>query len=381
MVKLSLIVSLLLLLNVYSVWSTEMRNNIVKLLNQSEYCVLNDSTIREKTSDDLLFVINDTGSWLMVTNGSNLFMIMFSINKSNCEDPDGTYNPNIAIYAVQTSIHAIMILVTTCVIVLHLYFKELQTVFGILIILFCIFNNVYFLVTFVHNRYQFTHKVNDSGEVCAVLLYLRGILNSLAQFTRLTILFQFAYLMYNAYKVRSGTDNKMILKYAIFIISITTMYSVMVISYDMAATKTAFRTYNGYCAAKFHSEGASFAILIIQLVSILIMQTVVFAIGMVLYYLVNKRCCEFRSSDTRVCLTLGSTAGLNTFLLVVVQFAGGGSDIGFLSSSTGTCIQISILLIIFLTSTKVKTAISSVIISSDNTTNNSVKSTHTNVNS
>ena len=41
-------------------------------------------------SDDLLFVINDTGSWLMVTNGSNLFMIMFSINKSNCEHPDGT---------------------------------------------------------------------------------------------------------------------------------------------------------------------------------------------------------------------------------------------------------------------------------------------------
>jgi len=376
-------VSLLLLIGVNSIWSTELLINSsnVKLLNQVEYCVVNDSTIREKTGDGFLIVIKDTGGWLVVTNGSNLFMIMFSLNKSNCEDPDGIYNPNIAIYAIQTSIHAIIILVTTCIIVLHLYIKELQTVSGILIVLFCIFVIVYFLITLVHNRYQFTHKVNDSGAVCAVLLYLRGILNSLAQFTRLTILFQFAYLMYNAYKVRSGTDNKMILKYIIFIISMTIIYSVMVIPYDIAVAKTAFSTYNGYCAAKFHSEGASFAILIIQLVSILVMQTVVFAIGMVLYYLVNKRCCEFRSSDTRVCLTLGSTAGLNTFLLVVVQFAGGGSDIGFLSSSTGTCIQISILLIIFLTSTKVKAVISSVILSSDNTTNNSVKSMHTNVNS
>ena len=117
--------------------------------------------------------------------------------------------------------------------------------------------------------------------MCAVLIYLRLILNSLVQFTRLAILFQFAYLMYNAYKVRSGTDNKMILKYIIFIISMTIIYSVMVISYDIAVAKAAFSTYNGYCAAKFHTEDASFAILIIQLVSILVIQTVVFAIGMV----------------------------------------------------------------------------------------------------
>jgi len=376
-------VSWLLLISVNSVWSTELviNSSNVKLLNQVEYCVVNDSTIRKKTGDGFLIVINDTGSWLVVTNGSNLFMVMFSLNKSNCEDPESTYNPYIAIYAIQTSIHAIIILVTTCVIVLHLYFKELQTVSGILIILFCIFVIVYFLITLVHNRYQFTHKVNDSGEVCAVLLYLRGILNSLAQFTRLTILFQFAYLMYNAYKVRSGTDNKMILKYIIFIISMTIIYSVMVISYDIAVTKTAFSTYNGYCATKFHTEDASFAILIIQLISILVMQMAVFTVGMVLYCLVNKRCCEFRSTDTRVCLTLGSTAGLNTFLLVVVQLAGGGSEIGFLSSSTGTCIQISILLIIFLTSMKVKTAVSSLILSSDNSISNSLQNLHTKVNS
>ena len=156
MEKLSLIVTMvswLLLISVNSVWSTELliNSNNVKLLNQVEYCIVNDSTIREKTGDGFLIVINDTGDWFIVANGSNLFMVMFSLNGSNCEDPDGSYNPYIAIYAIQTSIHAIIIVVTTCVILLHLYFKELQTVSGILIILLCISINAYYLVTSVHN--------------------------------------------------------------------------------------------------------------------------------------------------------------------------------------------------------------------------------------
>jgi len=55
MVKLSpivTIVSLLLLLGIHSVWSTEIiYNNKAseeELLNQFEYCVLNDSAIRKK---------------------------------------------------------------------------------------------------------------------------------------------------------------------------------------------------------------------------------------------------------------------------------------------------------------------------------------------
>jgi len=354
-------------------------HSIVKLLNQSEYCIVNDSTIREKTGDDLLTVINDTGSLLIVTNGSNVFRIVLPLNGStNCEDFDGTYNPSIAVYAIQTSVHVIIILVTVSIIVLHLCFKELQTVFGILILLFCVFVNAYFLVTLVHNRYQFTHKVEDSGTVCAVLIYLRAILNSFAHFARFTVLFQFAYLMYNAYKVRSGTtdDKMMILKYIIFIISMTTIYSIMNIPYDIAVTKTAFSIDSGYCATDFRNEDSSFVILLLQMATILVMQTAAFVTGMVLYYLVNKRCCEFRSSDTRVCLTLGSSSGLNIFIFSMVQLSGGGSDIGFLCSSTGTCIQMSILLIIFLTSTKVKTTITSAILSSNKSTDNSVQSSN-----
>jgi len=275
---------------------------------------------------------------------------------SNCEDDP--YNPDIVMYVIQTSICIIVFLVATCIIGLHLYFKELQTVFGILTILFCFFN-VDNVIAFCHNRYQFTHKVG-SGAVCAVFIYIRGILDFLSQFTRLSILFQFTYLMYNTYGVRSErfhTNNKLILKYFIFIISMTTIYSILDIAFDLAGTWSAFSKDNGYCTTEFHSEDASFLLSIIQLASVFVMQVAVFAVGMVLY-LLNKRCCEYRSIDTRVYLTLGSTTGLNTFLLLVVTLTDGGSCIAFLSGSIGTTVQMFILLIIFLTSKKVKIGIS-----------------------
>ena len=87
------------------------------------------------------------------------------------------------------------------------------------------------------------------------------------------------------------------------------------------------------------------------------MQVVVFVSGMVLYYLVNRRCCRFKSKYTRVSLALASTTGLNTILFVGVYLRDGGSDIAILISSIGTFIQMSILLIIFVTSVKVKTTL------------------------
>ena len=364
MVKLSLlvtIVSLLVLDGVHSVWSTGMTNNITvsdnELLDHSEYCVLNDSAIREKDGDGLLIIINDTGDWLVVTNGSNLFL--FPSNGSDCEDD--VYNPNIVVYAIQTSIYGTTLLLATSIIVLHLCLKELQTVSGKLMILFCIFFIVDNAIAFFYNRYQFTHTVSDNSEVCAAFIYLRGILYFLSHFTRLTILFRFAYLMYNAYRARSERfrpDNHLILEYVIFIISMTIIYSAVSIICDLVLTRSAFATKSGYCATEFNVGDASIILIVVLLASVLVMQVAVFASGMVLYYLVSKRCCKVESKDARVFLALGSTTGLNTFLFITAYLVDARSDIAFFSSSIGTLIQMFILLIMFLTSVKVKAAVS-----------------------
>ena len=344
-------------------WSIKVTGQ-AELLNHVEYCFTNDSTIRSKVNtDELLTVINETGDWLVAANDIDRFVI--STNISDCEDD--VYNPDIAIYAVQTSIYAINFLSATFTISLHLYFKELQTVFGILIIMFCFFLNVDHVVTFVHNRYQFTHEVSN-GEICATFVYMRGILTFLYHATKFTLLFHFTYLMYNTYRVRSDSkrfDKKLMIKYIIFIVSLTTIYSMVVIPYDLAVTRSAFDTEGRYCAINFLDDGASVAIFIAQLSLIFVIELITFGIGIVFYILVSKRFCEFKSSDIRVCFILVSTAGLNTlFFLVAYSVSGGSSGITFVASSIGTFVEQSVLLIIFLTSKKVKNAISSLVTSS-----------------
>ena len=337
----------------------------VELLNHSEYCSVNDSAIRNKVNRNELFtIINNTEDWLVATNDITKFVIP-ATNISDCEDD--VYNPDIVIYAVQTSIYSINFLSATCTIALHLYFKELRTVFGVLITMFCFVLNVDHIVTFVHNRYQFTNKVNN-GDICATFIYIRGILTFLYHSIKFTILFHFAYLMYNSYRIKSDGkrfNKKLMSKYIIFIISLTTIYTVVVVPYDLTVTRDAFDTEDGYCTINFLDDGTAVIIFIVQLSMIFVIELITFGIGILFYFLVSKRFCELKSSDIRVCFILVSTAGLNTlFFLVSYSLSGGSSDITFLASSIGTFVEQSILLIIFLTSKKVKSAISSMVTTS-----------------
>ena len=345
-------------------WSIEV-GELVEL-NHTEYCSVNNSAIRNKVdSDELLTIINNTGDWLLVFTEDNDGFVIAS-NISDCEDD--VYNPDIVIYAIQTSIYAINFSLASCTIALHLYFKEMQTVFGILITMFCVILNIDHVVTFVHNRYQFTHKV-ASGEICAMFVYMRGILTFLYFSTKFTVLFHFTYLMYNSYRVRTVSkkfDTKLMTKYIIFITSLTTVYTMVSIPYDLAVTRGAYDTEGSYCAVNFLDSGTSIVIFITQLSLIFVVQLITFGVGIFFYFLVTKNFCNWRSSDVRVSFILVSTAGLNALLfLISYSVSGGSSGITFVASSIGTFAEQSVLLIIFVTSKKVKKAVTNSILLSN----------------
>ena len=330
--------------------------------NISEYCFVNDSTIKRKLDDSLLKVTNDTGDWLVATDGIDYFVL--HANRSVCYDD--MYNPNMVIYAVLTSVYCFMFLLATCTIALHLYFKELQTVFGILITMYCLVLNIDNVITFVHNRYQYTHKINDNAGVCAMFVYVRGTLAFLYHSIKFTVLFHFTYLMYNGYRMRSGGvrfDKKLMCKYFTFMISLTTIHVMVVLPYDLAVARDAFKTKGGYCEVNF-VDGTSVYIFIAQLTLIFVVEMTTFCVGIVFYFLVCKRCCDFSSSDLRVSLTLVSTSGLNRILFLMPYMFIGSGGITFVTASIGTCTEQLILLIIFLTSKKVKSTINSIVSSS-----------------
>ena len=343
----------LLLFNViYSVHSSEVMQ--VKLLSQSEYCVFNDSFIIKKVDGTLLDIINDTGDWLLSTDGTTLFMC--PTNGSYCEDDD--YKPDIVLYAVQTSIYCINFVFASCTIALHLCFKDLRTVFGVLITMFCFFLNVYYLITFVYNRFQFTHTM-DTSAVCATFVYLRGILTFLHHSIKFTILFHFTYLMYNSYRAKSGgprLDKALMCKYVVFICSLTILYTLVVLPYDIAVARNAFKTEGGYCAVSF-IDGTAFLIYISQLTLLSVVELITFGIGIMFYFLVSKHCCEFKTSDIRVSIILISTAGINRISFLLCLVLSSSTGYALLASSVITMLEQFILFVIFLTSKKVKRTI------------------------
>ena len=347
---------LLMLHDVCALSSTAM-NTEKELPNHSDYCVVNDSTIRKMTGGGLMTILNFTLDWLVVTDGVDLFML--PTNGSECDD---VYKPNIAIYAVQTSLYGINFILATGTICLHFYFKELQTVFGVLVTSFCFILNVDHIITMVHNRYQYMHKVNDDGGICATLIYMRGVMTFLYHTAKFTILFHFTYLMYRSYRAKSDgskLNKKLICKYSIFIVSLTTVYTLIAVPYDLAAPRGAFVTEDGYCAINFLDDGLSAIIFIVEICLISLVELITFGIGITLYFLISKRCCELKSSDIRVCFILVSTAGLNRILFIVCYSMSDLRDVSYVASSVATFVEQSVLWITFLTSKKVKAAISS----------------------
>ena len=92
--------------------NSQMSQSIVLLM-----ILLSEKNLMVRTQ---LHIVDDTGDWLVVSNGTDLLLL--SLNISDCED---SYNPDIAIYILKTLVNCFNVLLATCIIVLHLCIKEL----------------------------------------------------------------------------------------------------------------------------------------------------------------------------------------------------------------------------------------------------------------
>ena len=355
-----LLIGLLICDSVSSVWSAEVINN-TWILGQSNYCFANNATVRSNRDNTQLTIVNDTGDWLVVgSNAGEQFIL--SANILDCEDDE--YKPDIVIYVVQTFINCLTLILAAGTFALHLCFKKLRTVFGMLIMILCFIMATGYIVILVQNRYQYTHKVNDNNTICAILTYIRGALIFVYHSIVVTVFFHFTSLMYKTYKMRlvsSTFDWKLLLKYVMFIISVTTVCAVIIIPYDVTVTRNAFDTAGGYCKIEFEDHVTkSFYIYIAALSIAIATQMVIFSLGMILYFLSIKNFCEFKPINIRVCLALISTSGLNTLLFLISYSLSGSTHIPALLSSVATLVEQLVLFMIFSTSTKVKSAVTSI---------------------
>ena len=345
-----------------AVWSSSSLGNWSISLNESDYCFVNECTIRIKESNVLLNIINKTADWIAATNTTNLFTIPVTSSHNNsvtyCSGEDDRDIRLFIFYAVVTFIICSS---SSLNIALHLAVKKLRSIPGLLIIGMCGTIIIASLCTIITAVFQYLHRVNENTEICAVFKYTLTLSVVLYTMLKNTYLFHFAYLMYQTYISRpyEEMNKKMLYIYGVINVTGATVCTALLIVIDQLRNRNAFETNNGYCTTFLFDAGTS-GNNYIYTVSLLFIVTatgmVLLIIGLTLYYLTTKHCCACSSvtgpNDVRVSITLTSATALGFLILVVLLLSGFNEDESVVAGNFGVCAEQIFLLIVFLTSTK-----------------------------
>ena len=339
----------------------ELMNNdteeVIIWLNSSQYCIVDDNdTIRVNLNNTttLLSIIDSSEDEIMakaVGNDSVIFTAL--LNGSRCMDDNEDDQLSTTLYIIQMIISCITILVAITNIILHLLVKDLRTISGILVMIICISVIIF---TFI-SLGNLTHiYVNTITVACAILINcLYGVL-FIYQATKLSILYHFAYLMYQSYKLNGEQEKnirKSVLKYIIFIIGSSFVCFLLSLAIDIGVNGRIYSGLERYCTADYDYTFLYVTVANGELFVYIILQCVTFAVGLTLYFLVSKKCCAMKSINFRIAMVLVATIGINIILLMTLTMAEVSHSILIPAVTSGTLIEQLVLLALFLSSKKV----------------------------
>ena len=357
--------SLCLLCSVISVQgeqcSSEIASEIAELLqhenwislNDSEYCFVNDCTIRLKESNVSLSIINKTADWITATNSTDLFTLVLVDSYCSLEDPEIGY----FIFIVVISF--IILGSSSLNTVLHLTIKELRTTPGVIIIEMCGTAIIMFLCVTILAIFQYVYRFNGNSTTCAVVKYIITVFSIMYSMLKATYLYHFAFLMYRTYNLRPyKEENKRLLCCYGVVNVVAGICIIVLLIVDMLHTKAAFAlNHNGYCAAFLQEPGAANKTIMAIIIIIIGVQILLFVTALTLYCLTTKRYGDATGwlSDIRVSIILMSAIALGGILLIALFFAGVAGESLVIPVSIAVCVEQVVMLMIFLTSTKIRT--------------------------
>ncbi|XP_065883211.1 uncharacterized protein [Dysidea avara] len=313
-------------------------------ITKSQYCFVNECTIRINDSNVLLNIINNTGDWIMATNTTNLFIAPNTGTKCM---------PHLEhTFSFLVIVGSIIISSSSINIVIHIIIKELHTVAGAMIVVTCASINISCVFQLITAVFQYLHPVHDHVWICAVSKYGVILFLFLYEIAKVTYLTHFGCLMYRSYKmVTRGINNRTLLRtYFITTVAAALFCTALIIVIDLAGDKSSLTvTSDGYCAGFFNHFAATRIVLLFLIGTTTLLQVIIFLIAITFYLMVKKQCCGKGPSDARVSITLMSTIGLNTILLISLLLAGVEGESTVIATSVATSVEQVTLLLIFVT--------------------------------
>ena len=302
-------------------------NGPVIELQRKSYCFVNECTIRIKESDVLLNVINDTEGWLIVTNTTSLFTVVNDIMNS-CSIDTGTNSSQVdTLSIIRIIIDCIGVIGAIATVIIHLMYKELRTVAGILIIIMSIAISCTLIVDLIWNAMANYHQIiKITTGSCLTFAYLGIISLTIYEATKTTVLIHFSYFMYRSYKLLGGQENvrSSLCKYITFIIGASMVICTTIITVDLTVNKRVYVTSDGQCsnfvwAGKENAFSRYNILLVASLLTWLIVQVILVLIGLLLYILTARRLLAVSTSrNLRIFIILAATIDLNIIIFVIL---------------------------------------------------------------
>ena len=336
---------------------------VIKL--QESYCFVNECTIRIKTSNVVLNVVNSTEDWLLASNATNLFTTGVNSNMDSCSDDIDTrtnsYQPiGTTLFIIRMIIYSVSIIGAIANISIHLLFKELRTVSGILIIILCASISIGLAIHAIRTATVFYYQIITQVEVCASFIYLLVIDLVIYEATKTAILAHFAYIMYRSYKLLRGQENKrsLLCRYITFIIVASTITSSVIITVDFTVNRRAFATNEEYCSTYWGDDiqlSLYNLFLVVNFLIWLLVQMILAIIGAVFYILTTRQCCAGSTSrDFRVSIILTVTVDSCMIVFVALLATHAPTIVSFSILPAAPAIEQVAILVLFMTSSKVK---------------------------
>ena len=224
-----------------------------------QYCLIDNCTIIRIDTGEQLDIVYTTQSNLVVTptDGQSSMLISKNDPKLFCPTLNTTEDDSTILQVVGLIIVTLIALVSGCIAVVHMMFKELRNTFGKLmmfsnIALFCQCFNVIAL--------PITHYNITVHTMMPCYLFNFVFMQSVVvgETFATTFLAYLAYIMYYSYRGREVTKdiNKKLYKYALmYVLGLLLLFAIFVVGYDFG-TGTYQHTLlpNGHCSYIVQSE-------------------------------------------------------------------------------------------------------------------------------
>ena len=307
-------------------------------LQQLQYCYIDNCTIMRVDTGQQLYIAYTAQSHLVVTSkdGKIFLLIPKDEPKQFCLPPNtSSVSSTVVLLYIGISTLALIAIISGYTVGIFLFYKELHTTFGKLMMLFNIARTFHIVSLIAILITSFMITVNLTM-VCYVL-WFSTMQGSIITDASITCCIAFlAYIMHSSYKsieVRKDTE-KRLLKYSmVYIIVLPFLCAILIITYDVGTgTYQHAILPNGHCSYIPESPYTTISVVYVSHIFNKIMQIIFMAVYFTYYYklknalkFVHSIATSNRQKDQlyfKLAVAMAATIGISKFLSVVNYITG-----------------------------------------------------------